>query len=94
MRKIFGALLLSLPLLIEQAVGQGQIKPVATPGRAAVHLDPATIRSLLNPKLPTDITLPAGKLVEAKQWTDANGQNLLVVLRTRMARLKPRFCIG
>jgi hypothetical protein len=82
MHKLFGTLLLILPLLTRQVVGQGLTKSTIASDLAAVHFDPATVRSVLSQKLPVEIQLPAGKLIEAKQWTDTNGQNLLVILRT------------
>ncbi|MDF7814529.1 hypothetical protein [Hymenobacter sp. YC55] len=82
MHKIFGLLLCGLHITAGQAVGQGKAASIVAPSQAAVRFDQTTVRSVLNQKIPAEIQLPAGKLVEAKKWTDANGQNLLFVVRT------------
>lgn len=82
MLKIFGLPLFCLLTGTSQVAGPAQTKPTTAPSQAASRFDPATVRSVLNQQLPVEIKLPAGKLVEAKQWIDANGRNLLVVIRT------------
>jgi hypothetical protein len=82
MRKKIGLLLPHLLIAIGQVVGQGTAKSPDAHGQTAARFNSATVRSVLAQKLPAEIKLPTGKLLEAKQWVDANGQNLLLVLRT------------
>lgn len=83
MRKTLWILLFDLLVCTRQSVGQSQTGTRTASGQiTAARFNPATVRSVLNQKLPAEIQLPAGKLVEAKQWIDVNGRNLLVVIRT------------
>jgi len=53
-----------------------------TSSTPATTFDTTAIRVLTAAQLPAGLARPAGNLVEAREWTDANGLNLLLVTRT------------
>lgn len=55
---------------------------VASPSAPTViELDSVPARRLTSSQLPNQSMLPPGDLLESRQWTDANGENLLVITR-------------
>lgn len=73
-------------LLALAACSESQQKPTETaaplPPPTAVGFETSQVRTLTAAQLPKGVALPAGKLVEAKEWIDANGTNLLLITRT------------
>ena len=66
------------------------VSPAATAVTIPTVFDSTTVQVLPPNQVPADVPRPPGQVLEARQWTDNQGTNLLLITRTAPKRLPAR----